>query len=64
MDLEELDDLASNFSFNCTKYSDRTLLIGQIVLQTKSLVINTTNRILEAMMELGNMEDIMNFWER
>ena len=60
LDLEELDGFLTSFAFSFIKDTDRILSISEVLLEIKSLVINTTDRIFEATLELGNMEHIMN----
>ena len=60
LDFEELNSLTSSSSFGFVKNTNRNFSIGQIFLEFKNFVINTTDWIFEATLELRDMKDIMN----
>src|SRR3954469_24370950 len=60
---EELDVLTRSLALGFIKDTNRILTIGQILLEIKSLVINTTDRIFEATLELRHMKDVMHLRE-
>ena len=63
LNLEELDGLITSFPFRFLKDANRSLAIGEIFLEIKFFMIDSTDRILEATTKLGDMEDVMNIWK-
>ena len=59
LDFEELDGLTPSSSFGFVKDTNRNFSISQVLLEVESFMINTTDWILEATFELGDMEDIV-----
>src|SRR3954462_9583406 len=63
LNFQELDVLTTSFALGFIKDTDRILTVSQILLEIKSLVINTMDRIFEGTLELRHMKYVMNFKE-
>src|SRR4051812_1986094 len=60
---QELDVLMMIFTLGFIKDTNRILTISQILLEIKSLAINTTDRVFETTLELRHMKDVMHLRE-